>query len=84
MIELLLNFGANKTFEILKFLFKFNAKPTLFLGYFEPKYVQCGHVLVQYGQLSSLHLLIIPLNIKKTDFDLFLLVHDNPAVSTFS
>ena len=36
---------------------KFNDKPTLFLGYFEPKYVQCGYVLVQYGQLSSLHLL---------------------------
>ena len=49
MIELLLNFGDNKTFEKLIFLSKVTANPTPFLGYFVPKHVQCGHVLVQYG-----------------------------------
>ena len=32
LIELCLNFGDNKTFEKLEFLFKVNANPTPFLG----------------------------------------------------
>ena len=34
------------------------AKPTPFLGQIEPKSVHIGHILVQYGHISNLHLLI--------------------------
>ena len=41
----------------LNFWSKSYPNPTPFLGQYDSNHVQCGYVLVQYGQVLSLHLL---------------------------
>ena len=43
----------------LNFWSKSYPNPTPFLGQYDSNHVQCGYVLVQYGQVLSLHLLKI-------------------------
>ena len=52
-----LNFEDIKIFEKLNFWCKIVAQPTPFLGQIEPKYVQVGPILVQFGHVLNLHLL---------------------------
>ena len=52
-----LNFEDIKIFEKSNFWCKIVAQPTPFLGQIEPKYVQVGPILVQFGHVLNLHLL---------------------------
>ena len=52
-----MNFEDIKIFEKLNFWCKIVAQPTPFLGQIEPKYVQVGPILVQFGHVLNLHLL---------------------------
>ena len=54
---LCLNFEDKKMLKKLNFWSKSYPNPTPFLGQYDSNHVQCGYVLVQYGQLLSLHLL---------------------------
>ena len=52
-----MNFEDIKIFEKSNFWCKIVAQPTPFLGQIEPKYVQVGPILVQFGHVLNLHLL---------------------------
>ena len=52
-----MNFEDIKVFEKSNFWCKIVAQPTPFLGQIEPKYVQVGPILVQFGHVLNLHLL---------------------------
>ena len=74
-----LNFEDIKIFEKSNFWCKIVAQPTPFLGQIEPKYVQVGPILVQFGHVLNLHLLPIFVLLPGFQNASFLLRRNMPA-----